>query len=172
MKGEVKRLRLQRGWTQAELADKAGVSRQSLNNIERGRTNASTTTLARLSRALGVPMETLLGVDTPKALVPVLLRELSAEDRRLLVELVASRDLERSASMVRHDLRNFAHLMRAAGRAGVSAGAFKDWFFDADPDQVREEFSPDQPGAPQLDIPEETTTLAAQLAVASEIEDL
>ncbi|HJQ19590.1 MAG TPA: helix-turn-helix transcriptional regulator [Gemmatimonadaceae bacterium] len=33
----VKELRLARGWTQEQLADAAGVSRQSINSIETGR---------------------------------------------------------------------------------------------------------------------------------------
>jgi len=33
----VKELRIERGWTQAELADAVGVSRQSINSIERER---------------------------------------------------------------------------------------------------------------------------------------
>lgn len=33
----MKELRIERGWTQAELADAVGVSRQSINSIERER---------------------------------------------------------------------------------------------------------------------------------------
>jgi putative transcriptional regulator len=33
----VKELRTERGWTQQDLADKVGVSRQSINSIERDR---------------------------------------------------------------------------------------------------------------------------------------
>lgn len=33
----IKEFRLHQGWTQEELANKAGVSRQSINSIERGR---------------------------------------------------------------------------------------------------------------------------------------
>jgi putative transcriptional regulator len=33
----VKELRVERGWTQQELADAVGVSRQSINSIERNR---------------------------------------------------------------------------------------------------------------------------------------
>jgi putative transcriptional regulator len=33
----VKELRIERGWTQQELADAVGVSRQSINSIERNR---------------------------------------------------------------------------------------------------------------------------------------
>jgi putative transcriptional regulator len=37
IKNRVKELRTERGWTQQELADAVGVSRQSINSIERER---------------------------------------------------------------------------------------------------------------------------------------
>ena len=37
VRNQVRELRLDRGWTQQDLADAAGVSRQSVNSIERGR---------------------------------------------------------------------------------------------------------------------------------------
>ncbi|HEX8890089.1 MAG TPA: helix-turn-helix transcriptional regulator [Pyrinomonadaceae bacterium] len=37
IRNRVKELRIERGWTQAELADAVGVSRQSINSIERER---------------------------------------------------------------------------------------------------------------------------------------
>jgi len=37
IRNRVKELRTQRGWTQQELADAVGVSRQSINSIERER---------------------------------------------------------------------------------------------------------------------------------------
>jgi putative transcriptional regulator len=37
LKNRVRELRLERGWTQQELADAVGVSRQSINSIERER---------------------------------------------------------------------------------------------------------------------------------------
>lgn len=37
IRNRVKELRIDRGWTQAELADAVGVSRQSINSIERER---------------------------------------------------------------------------------------------------------------------------------------
>lgn len=37
VRNRVKELRNERGWTQAELADAVGVSRQSINSIERER---------------------------------------------------------------------------------------------------------------------------------------
>lgn len=37
MRNRVKELRIERNWTQQELADRVGVSRQSINSIERER---------------------------------------------------------------------------------------------------------------------------------------
>jgi putative transcriptional regulator len=37
VKNRIKEFRDERGWTQQELAEKAGVSRQSINSIERNR---------------------------------------------------------------------------------------------------------------------------------------
>ena len=37
IRNRVKEFRVQRGWTQQELADAVGVSRQSINSIERNR---------------------------------------------------------------------------------------------------------------------------------------
>jgi putative transcriptional regulator len=37
IRNRVKELRIQRGWTQQDLADAVGVSRQSINSIERNR---------------------------------------------------------------------------------------------------------------------------------------
>jgi putative transcriptional regulator len=37
VKNRIKEFRSERGWTQQELADKVGVSRQSINSIERNR---------------------------------------------------------------------------------------------------------------------------------------
>ena len=51
MSREVRRLRRARDWTQAELAERAGISRQSLNVIEKGGTPSLRTALA-LAREL------------------------------------------------------------------------------------------------------------------------
>lgn len=45
--------------TQAELADRVGVSRRSINSIERGHYVPSTVLAIRLARELGVPVESL-----------------------------------------------------------------------------------------------------------------
>ena len=57
----VKELREQRGWTQAELAKRSGVSPVALNRLEKGRTKGVTfDTLQRLSKALDVHAAVLI----------------------------------------------------------------------------------------------------------------
>jgi putative transcriptional regulator len=48
-----------RGWTQAELAERVGVSRKTINTVENGVFVPSTTLALKLARALGQPVETL-----------------------------------------------------------------------------------------------------------------
>ena len=55
----LKRFRVQRGLTQQELARLVGLSRQSLNRIENGRTVPSTVVALQLSRAVGCRVEDL-----------------------------------------------------------------------------------------------------------------
>jgi len=58
-------LKLQRArldLTQAELAERVGVSRRSINSVERGHYVPSTVLALRLARELGVPVETLFSL--------------------------------------------------------------------------------------------------------------
>ena len=53
--GYLQGVRLERGWTQAELVRRSGVSRQTLMRLETGRvTSARRDTVSRLAEALGV----------------------------------------------------------------------------------------------------------------------
>jgi transcriptional regulator with XRE-family HTH domain len=64
----VRQSRTERGWTLDELAERSGVSRRMLVNIEQGSTNPSIATLLRVSDALGVGLPILVDVDRPAAL--------------------------------------------------------------------------------------------------------
>ena len=61
MGGRVRELRAARGWLQQDLADRAGVSMQTVSNLETGRHVPGTATLAKIAGALGVPLAELLG---------------------------------------------------------------------------------------------------------------
>jgi transcriptional regulator with XRE-family HTH domain len=60
---EIKRLRTEKGWSQAQLAVYSETSQPTVNQIETGKRNPSTETLVKLARALGVEVVDLF----PKA---------------------------------------------------------------------------------------------------------
>ncbi|MGN6121613.1 MAG: helix-turn-helix transcriptional regulator [Sphingomonas oligoaromativorans] len=55
--------RARRGWTQAELAERAGVSRKTINTVENGVFVPSTILALRLARVLGQPVEALFALE-------------------------------------------------------------------------------------------------------------
>jgi transcriptional regulator with XRE-family HTH domain len=62
----IRALRTGRGLTQVRLAERAGISRPSLANVEAGRQNIGVRRLCSLAAALGVRVEELLtGTDEP-----------------------------------------------------------------------------------------------------------
>jgi transcriptional regulator with XRE-family HTH domain len=52
----IRRLRVERGWTQRELAERAGVDRATVQRIEEGQGRVRKATLARIYAALGAPL--------------------------------------------------------------------------------------------------------------------
>lgn len=58
LRGERERL----GWTQAELAERVGVSRKTINTVENGVFIPSTVLALKLARALGRPVEALFAL--------------------------------------------------------------------------------------------------------------
>jgi putative transcriptional regulator len=59
MDNRLEELRALKGLTQQDLADMAGVSRQTIISLERGRYNPSITLAFRLARLFEVPIEHL-----------------------------------------------------------------------------------------------------------------
>jgi putative transcriptional regulator len=57
MENRLEKLRTQKGWTQLELADRVGVSRQTIISLERGRYNPSILLAFRLAGVFGVKIE-------------------------------------------------------------------------------------------------------------------
>jgi putative transcriptional regulator len=59
VKNHLEELRIQKGWTQQELADRTEVSRQTIISLEKGRYNPSILLAFRLARQFGVAIEDL-----------------------------------------------------------------------------------------------------------------
>jgi putative transcriptional regulator len=59
MKNRLKVLRAERNWSQAELAQRLDVSRQSVNAIETGKYDPSLPLAFRIARLFGSPLETI-----------------------------------------------------------------------------------------------------------------
>ncbi|HEX5262039.1 MAG TPA: helix-turn-helix transcriptional regulator [Phenylobacterium sp.] len=57
MKNRLKVLRAERDWSQAELAERLDVSRQSVNAIETGKYDPSLPLAFRIARLFGMPIE-------------------------------------------------------------------------------------------------------------------
>jgi len=55
----VRRLRLERGYSQEEFADEVGLDRTYIGGIERGERNVGIVNVARIARALRVPISEL-----------------------------------------------------------------------------------------------------------------
>jgi putative transcriptional regulator len=62
----VKELRSQRGWTQQQLADAVGVSRQSINSIERDRYVPSLLLALTFSRVFACSTDEIFALETEK----------------------------------------------------------------------------------------------------------
>jgi transcriptional regulator with XRE-family HTH domain len=56
---KVRKLRLQRGWTQVELAEKLGLDRSYLADVERGKRNISVLNLEVIAQGLGLSLSQL-----------------------------------------------------------------------------------------------------------------
>lgn len=56
----LKRLRIEKGISQGDIARKLDVSRSFISNIENGKTNPTLTTIAKLAKAISVPIDELM----------------------------------------------------------------------------------------------------------------
>jgi putative transcriptional regulator len=59
MKNRVRELRGELGWSQAELAERLDVSRQTVNAIETGKYDPSLPLAFKIARLFGQPIETI-----------------------------------------------------------------------------------------------------------------
>ncbi|TAN58861.1 helix-turn-helix domain-containing protein, partial [bacterium] len=61
----IKRLRIQRSWSQDELGQRAGLHRTYIGSIERSERNISLLNIERIARALNVPVQLLVVMGSP-----------------------------------------------------------------------------------------------------------
>jgi putative transcriptional regulator len=59
MKNRLKVLRAERNWSQADLAEQLGVSRQTVNALETGRYDPSLPLAFKIARVFGQPIESI-----------------------------------------------------------------------------------------------------------------
>ena len=89
----IRKHREQAGLSQAELARRVYVSRQTVGNWEAGRTLADVQSLALLARVFGTSVDELIGKGGPSAALP------TAEDRHELVRLLVTAGLLLGATL-------------------------------------------------------------------------
>lgn len=65
MKNRLRALRAERGWSQATLAERLAVSRQTVNAIETGRYDPSLPLAFAIARAFGQPIEAIFEDEAP-----------------------------------------------------------------------------------------------------------
>jgi putative transcriptional regulator len=64
MKNQMRELRMRRSWSQQELAERLGVSRQTINAIEAERYDPSLPLAIKIAKLFGKPVETIFEGET------------------------------------------------------------------------------------------------------------
>lgn len=65
MKNQLRALRAERGWSQADLAERLSVSRQTVNAVEVGKYDPSLPLAFKIAWVFGQPIETIFQPDLP-----------------------------------------------------------------------------------------------------------
>jgi transcriptional regulator with XRE-family HTH domain len=107
---QLKRLRAEKGLSQARLAARAGIDPSTVNQIERGAREASPATLRKLADALDVSLAALLDDTSPKAesrssLEPSLLNGLE-DERRLATIRSLEEEIRHFTAQWQDELKN------------------------------------------------------------------
>lgn len=66
IRNRVKELRIEQGWTQQQLAEAVGVSRQSINSIERNRYVPSLPLALTFARVFGRPTDEIFALENDR----------------------------------------------------------------------------------------------------------
>ena len=90
----IKETRLEKGWTQAMLAERSGIEPSNLSHIERAATKLSLPTLLRIANALSVTADELLYGNLLKSShisnkqIDALLSDCTADELKALTEII------------------------------------------------------------------------------------
>lgn len=85
----IKLCRVRKGWTQEQLATKAGVSPSYLSLIENNRRDATVSSVKKLSRTLGVPLNLLVFLAADSSDLQGLPEDLRDRLSRLVLSLLS-----------------------------------------------------------------------------------
>ena len=97
MKHRIREARAAKGWTQAELAERAGVTQQSIQRYESGAREPRADALVGIARACGVSVSYLLGIADEGETA----RESLTHDEQRLVHLYRMTDDRGRATITR-----------------------------------------------------------------------
>lgn len=96
----IRQLREGRGWTQADLAERSGMSRSQLAMIEAETRPANTLRLNAIAAALGVKPEQLFEIEAGEQRLMDLVRDLSEGDRALIRSVASSSRIHTLRSLI------------------------------------------------------------------------
>lgn len=74
---QICKFRKEKGWTQAYLSEKCGITPTNLSHIERGKTKPSVDTLVKIANSLEVNMDSLLCDSLASAATPIFKNKIS-----------------------------------------------------------------------------------------------
>ena len=90
----IRKTRIAKGWTQAELAEKSGIEPSNISHIERAATKLSLPTMVNIANALEVSLDELAWGSLAKSahvsvkMIDEILNDCSPEELRALLEVI------------------------------------------------------------------------------------
>ena len=67
LSSSIAQIRLKKGWSQAELARRAGTSQPYIARLEQGRVDPQISTVKKIAKALGLPLRSVVEAISPEA---------------------------------------------------------------------------------------------------------
>ena len=119
---EIQRLRLQNNLTLEQLANKSGVSKSILSQIERDRSNPTLATIWRITKALESPLEDILsvkeGTKVFEKLSPNATPEVTSEDNQFRLRILGTLSTVSTVQWYEFTAESGAELISEAHGAG------------------------------------------------------